>query len=110
MGNSNEGDKMAYTSGRTVNSSGRKTDAGLTVAKATREARRVVDKVMSDANATVDSRLGYDLATDTPTMVTTITFPEGQPGRHTLYARITLLPGYLARIGDSARIVITRKR
>jgi hypothetical protein len=65
-----------YTSGRTVKSRSKRQDVGLTVVKATRQARALVDRVMPGVGATVDSRLSHDLDTDTPTVVTTVTFPR----------------------------------
>jgi hypothetical protein len=47
----------------------------LTVPQATSQARRHVDKIMPGVMATVDSRLSHDMATDTPTVTTTVTFP-----------------------------------
>lgn len=102
---------MAYTSGRTVKSRARKLGAGLTVAKATREARRVVDKVMPDANATVNSCFGHDLATDTPTVVTTITFPKsGARAVLNLDSQLYRLTGWWGSRKADSSIVITRKR
>jgi hypothetical protein len=83
----------------------------LTVQKATTQARRHVDKIMPGVMATVDSRLSHDMATDTPTVITTVTFPAGHEARHLLVKTLaTALPGYLKSIDDSARIVLTRAR
>lgn len=87
-----------------------KTPAQLTVTKATQQARRHVDRIMPGVGATVESRLSHDLATDTPTVVTTISFPEGNAGQHTLYAAISTLPGYLSRTNGPTYFTITRAR
>lgn len=47
----------------------------LTISKATAQARRLVDKIMPGAMATVESKRCYDLAADRATIVTTITYP-----------------------------------
>ena len=53
----------------------------LTVSKATAQAGRHVRSMMPGVGATVESRLSHDLATDTPTVVTTVTYPAGHPDR-----------------------------
>lgn len=76
----------------------------LTIAKATSQARRIVNRVMPGAMATVESRHSWDAATDRQTVVTTITFPAGQGGY--LFAKLSRLGGQAELF--PARIVITR--
>ncbi len=87
----------------------RKQDLGLTVTAATTQARRIVDRVMPGAGATVESRLSHDLATDTATVITVVTFPRNDERTDTLIDGLTALPGKhgAATLGDSS-IVITR--
>ena len=59
-----------------VKSRARKQNVGLTVTKATQDARKVVDKVMPGVGATVESRPSYDMLSDRAVIITTITFPE----------------------------------
>jgi hypothetical protein len=87
-----------------------KTRKLLTVPQATTQVRRHVDRIMPGVLATVESKLSHDLDTDTPTVVTTVTFPKGSAGRHLLYAALTLLSGYRSRVGADSSIVITRAR
>lgn len=100
---------MAYTSGRTVKSAARK-PAGLTVAKATADARKVVNRVMPGVNTTVDSRLSHDLDTDTPTVITTITFPRGHAARHLAVVNLAAIDEGAEIVDTDSRIAITRKR
>lgn len=87
-----------------------KTPAPLTATKATSQARRHVDAIMPGVGATVESKLSHDLATDTPTVVTTITFPAGQAGRTGLALMLETLPGFRARTVADASIRIIRAR
>lgn len=86
----------------------------LTVQQATKQARRHVDKLMPGVMATVESKLSHDLDTDTPTVITTVTFPAevGDGTIDRLAAHLSTLTGY--REGPStqgpARITITRAR
>lgn len=99
-----------YTSGRTVKSTAAKQNVGLTVTKATSQARRIADRIMPGAGVTVESRLSHDLATDTPTVVTTITHPTGHEAALALWTALFALPGVIRNGSrDSARMVITRK-
>jgi len=56
----------------------------LTIQQATREARRLVDKIMPGVGATVESRGSYDLKTDTPLIITRVTFPRDEYGANAL--------------------------
>lgn len=92
----------------TVRSKARK-PAGLTVAKATVDAGRITRQIMPGVMVTVQSKLSHDLATDTPTVVTTITFPENAYRANDL--ALALRDRLNAMIEhDSARIVLTRTR
>jgi hypothetical protein len=99
-----------YTSGRTVKSKGGKQDLGLTPVKATRQARNIVQKIMPDAFATVESRLSHDLTVNVPLIITTVTFPQGHAARHSLGDALAAMPDRFAplMVGDSS-IAITRK-
>ena len=81
---------------RTVKSNAKRQNLGLTVPVATRQ-------------ATVESKLSHNLATDTATVVTTVTFPAGQSGRTGLALLLANLPGRTARTVADSSIVITRK-
>ncbi len=89
---------------------GTKTPAPLSITKATRQARRIVDEVMPGVMATVDSKLSHDLATDTPLVITTVTFPAGQHGRGGLALLLAALPGFRSRTVADSRITIARSR
>jgi len=96
---------------RTVKSNAKRQNLGLTVPVATRQARKIVDAVMPGVMATVESKLSHDLATDTATVVTTVTFPAmvGSRVRFELDGELYKLTGWWgSRIADSS-IVITRK-
>lgn len=90
-------------------SNAKKQDLGLTISRATRDARRVVDRVMPGVNATVESRFGHDLDTDTPTVITEVTFPDGDLRRVELGMELRALSDASARV-ERARVVVTRKR
>lgn len=92
-----------------VKSRARKQNLGLTISQATRDARKVVDAATPGIGATVDSRYGHDLATDTPTVVTTITFPETADASD-VACWAERAPGVIASDWTSVRITITRKR
>lgn len=68
----------------------------LTIKTATVQARRHVDKVFPHkAMATVTSRLSYDLASDTNTVITDITYPAAAAGEiERLRAHLSTLPGF----------------
>lgn len=83
----------------------------LTVTQATSQARRHVDKAMPGAMAFVNSRLSHDMATDTPTVVTTITYPENHPGQEDLRAALNRLAGQMDTVQvESCRMRVTRAR
>jgi hypothetical protein len=82
----------------------------LTVTKATSQARRHVDKIMPGVMATVDSRLSHDMATDTPTVITTVTFPANHPATRDLEAALVTKLDHRKVDFGPARIVITRAR
>lgn len=99
---------MAYINTRAAKNASRK-PAGLTVAKATADARKLVNRVMpSNLGATFNSRLGHDLDTDTPTVITTITFPRNTEDAASIGAALLRLADGGMRIADSS-VVITRK-
>jgi hypothetical protein len=90
-------------------SKARKQNLGLTVPVATRQARKIVDAAMPGVNATVESRFGHDLDTDTPTVITTITFPETADASD-VACWAERAPGAIRSTWASCSIVITRKR
>lgn len=83
--------------------------AGLTVTKATRDARRLVDRIMPSVGATVESKLSHDLATDTPTVTTVVTFPHMHPAISELRFALDQLAKRDIKT-DPSRITITRTR
>lgn len=94
----------------TIRSTTKRTqNLGLTVTKATIQARRIVDKVMPGAMATVDSRTSWDAEADVQVIITTITFPKGHQARHALGQVVADMPLRCRplAVGDSS-IVITR--
>lgn len=95
---------------RTVKSRAAKQNTGLTVTLATSQARKHVNAIMPDVLATVDSKLSHDLATDTPIVITTVTFPRGHEGISDLRAALHSLPGIRDIRTESSRITITRTR
>lgn len=90
----------------------KKQDLGLTVTRATRDARKVVmsGPEMPGVFATVESHFGYDLDADIPTVITTITFPENRRGADVLAFALRDRIEPMGMVVDSTRIVITRKR
>lgn len=96
-----------YTSGRTVKSSkGRKP---TTTVSATRDARRIVQKLMPGVGATVNSRVGWDLDANRETVVTTVTFPPNHKSAFDLWTALIALPNATnAGHRDSCRMVVTR--
>jgi len=84
--------------------------SALTVVKATSQARRYVDKLMPGVIATVESKLSHDLATDTPIVITTITFPRAHAARHVLVVNLNTLSGVRGSSDSDCRIEITRAR
>lgn len=98
-----------YTSGRTVKSTARKQDLGLTVTKATSQARRIADRIMPGAGVTVESRTSWDPTADVATVVTTITHPANHEAAFALWTALFDLPNVIRNGSrDSARMVITR--
>jgi transglutaminase/protease-like cytokinesis protein 3 len=98
-----------YTSGRTVKSRAAKQDLGLTPVKATREARKLVQRIMPNAFATIESKLSYDFEANTATVVTTITFPADHEAAFTLWTNLAALPGAIGSGSrNSARMTVTR--
>jgi hypothetical protein len=87
-----------------------KTPAPLTVTKATSQARRIVDRIMPGMMATVDSKLSHDLATDTATVITTVTFPENADGQRDLFRALETLSGAESTTWGIARITVERTR
>ena len=98
-----------YQSGRTVKSTARK-PAGLTVQKATRDARRCVEKTVPGVIATVNSRTSWDLAAGTGTVITVVTFPRGHVGSAALAAMLIDLPGVMASTTADSSVTITRRQ
>ena len=83
----------------------------LTIQKATSQARRHVDRLMPGVMATVDSRLSHDLATDTPLIITTVTFPEHHTNAVALMDALDVnLSGVRKLDAASASLTITRTR
>jgi hypothetical protein len=97
-----------YTSGRSVKSTARKLATGLTVQKATRDARRIVEQVMPGVGVTIDSRIGWDLDADRETVVTTITYPRDHAARHLLVKTLALRIDGASLVDTDSRITITR--
>lgn len=85
------------------------TAKSLTIKQATSQTRRHVDRIMPGVGATVDSRLSHDLASDTPTIITVITFPETADASD-LACWAERVPGVITSTWDSTRITITRAR
>lgn len=82
----------------------------MTVTRATTEARAKVDKLMPGVGATVESRLSHDLVTDTPTVITTVTFPAYHHNAMGLALSAHLLSGYRSHVLADSSLVITRSR
>jgi hypothetical protein len=91
---------------RAVKSNARKQNTGLTVPQATREARRLTDKLMSGQGVTVESRHGA-LEAGTPTIVTHITYPETADASD-VALEVETLAGYLFSHWSTCSITITR--
>ena len=82
----------------------------LTIQKATSQARRHVDRLMPGVMATVDSRLSHDLETDTPLVITTVTFPANHHAAQLLSVALLALPGRRDMTAADASIRIVRER
>jgi hypothetical protein len=102
-----QGNEM-YTSGRSVKSTARKLATGLTVQKATRDARRCVEAHMPGVGATVTSNPSWDFDADKAIISTTVTFPHMHAGISDLRAALHSLPGIRDIRTESSRITITR--
>lgn len=87
-----------------------KAPALLTVPQATKQARRHVDRLMPGVMATVESKLSHDLDTNTPLVITTVTFPRNHEGRHLLVVNLATLAGFRSLIDDDSSIRMTRER
>lgn len=93
-----------------VKSRARKQAIGLTIMQATTQARRIVDKTMPASTcATVVSRFGHDLATDTATVITEVTFPETADASD-VACWAERAPGVISSTWSTVRITVTRKR
>jgi len=86
------------------------TAKSLTIKQATSQARRHVDRIMPGVGATVDSRLSHDLASDTPTIITMITFPEHHAAGVALMDALDVNLNPIAITAGSASVTITRTR
>jgi hypothetical protein len=67
---------MAYTSGRTIKSTGR------TITSPTAAATKAIRRALKDTagnvtGMTIDSRLSYDMGADVATVVSHVTYPAG---------------------------------
>lgn len=80
----------------------------LTISKATAQARRLVDKIMPGAMATVESKRSYDLAADRATIVTTITHPVHPSGSLMLYVKLQKTEGLRKVEQFPNRTIVTR--
>jgi hypothetical protein len=92
---------------RAVKSRAAKQNIGLTVPQATRQARAVADQLMPGQGVTVESRRSHDTDTDTPTIVTYITFPEAADASDVACA-VESLAGHLRSTWSTCSITITR--
>lgn len=84
----------------------------LTIPQATTQARRHVDRIMPGALATVESRLSHDLDTDTPLVITTVTFPANMAAdsKTALSLALSRLAGNVKQADADSSIKITRER
>jgi hypothetical protein len=87
-----------------------KAPALLTIPQATKQARRHVDKLMPGVGATVESKLSHDLDTDTPTVITVVTFPHMHSAISELRAALHSLPGIRDMATADSSIRFTRTR
>lgn len=87
-----------------------KTPQLLTIPQATKQARRYVDKLMPSVLATVESQGSWDLDTDTPIMITTVTFPHMHSAISELRAALRSLPGIRDMTTADSSIRFTRTR
>lgn len=87
-----------------------KTPAPLTVAQATRQARKHVDALMPGAMATVDSKGTADPQTLQPLMRTVVTFPADHYDADSLRVALASLPGVRDMKVGSSSITIIRER
>lgn len=98
----------SYISGRSVKSTARKLNTGLTVQKATRDARKCVEATMPGVGATVTSNPSWDFDADKAIISTTVTFPHMHAGISDLREALHSLPGIRDIRTESSRITITR--
>lgn len=94
-----------YTSGRTVKSKGRKP---TTTVSATRDARRIVQRIMPGVGATVNSRISWDSKADCEIVETTVTFPHMHAAISDLRDALHALPGMRDFRTESARMTFSR--
>jgi len=97
---------------RAVKSNARKQNLGLTVPAATVQARRIADRIMPGAGVTVESKGSHDLDTDTPVIITTVTFPANMAAtaKVALSLALTDLAGNIRQSDADSSITITRKK
>lgn len=93
---------------RAVKSKGGKQDLGLTVQKATREARTIVDKIMRGVNATVESKQTAEVSTLIPVISTTVTFPRMHESISDLREELCTLTGLRDMRTECSSITFTR--
>jgi hypothetical protein len=92
---------------RAVKSRAAKQNVGLTVPQATRQARAIADQLMPGQGVTVESRQSHDTDTDTPTIVTHITFPQTADASD-VACRVESMPGVLRSTWSTCSITVTR--
>lgn len=95
-----------YTSGRNVKSRAAK-PAGLTISKATADARRLAVRHLPAELVTIESRLSYDLNADQKLIVTVLTFPA-KVSSLALWRATEALSAVEGRVWSACRIEITR--
>lgn len=99
---------MAYQSGRTVKSPAAKP---TTVASATRDARRIVNRLYPapwNAGVTVDSSRKADPQTLAVRIRTVVTFPASLPSPSTLALELYGLPRVVGCWSDTVSITVVR--
>ena len=91
-----------------VKGKAKKQDVGLTVSKATADARRLVSKRLAGVDmVTVGSYSTWDQAMDKAVIITTITFPPTADASD-LACTVDSLPGVLRSTWSEVAITITR--
>ena len=88
----------------------RKQNLGLTVSQATSQARRIVNRIMPGAGATVDSRNCWDQVADVQVVITTVTFPAiiAATVKTALYIELATLAGNVRQTNADSSVTITR--